>query len=122
MRTAAFGAIVVTFFVALGCRTATVREVTLVARGMTFELPEQPDAPNPVVRLRAGERVRLVLKNEASGLVHDLVIPDWKVALDAVPAGQTVSTTFTVPEQTGQVAYRCQPHAAMMSGVVDVTR
>ena len=122
MRTAALGAIVVTFVVAVGCRTATVREVTLVARGMTFELPEQPDAPNPVVRLRAGERVRLVLKNEASGLVHDLVIPDWKVALDAVPAGETASTTFTVPEQPGQVAYRCQPHAAMMSGLVDVTR
>jgi plastocyanin len=122
MRFSVCGMIGLAVLAALGCRTAPAREVTLVARGMTFELPEQPDAPNPVVRLRAGERVRLVLKNEAAGLVHDLVIPDWKVSLDAVAAGETASTTFTVPAETGPVAYRCQPHAAMMSGVFDVTR
>ena len=84
-------------------------------------MPEQPAATNPTLRLRAGERVRLVLKNEAAGLVHDLAIPDWNVTLDAIAAGERSSTTFTVPEKTGKVEYRCQPHAAMMSGVVDVT-
>jgi plastocyanin len=121
MRSAALGLIVVTLLAGWACRTASVREVTLVARGMTFALPEQPASENPTVRLRAGERVRLVLKNEAAGLVHDLVIPDWNVTLEAIPAGETSSVTFTVPEKTGQVEYRCQPHAAMMSGVVDVT-
>lgn len=121
MRSLAFGVIVLTLLAGWGCRTAAVREVTLVARGMTFALPEQPGAPNPTVRLRAGERVRLVLKNEASGLVHDLAIPEWHLTLAAVPAGETSSLTFTVPEKAGPVAYRCQPHAAMMSGVVEVT-
>jgi plastocyanin len=88
---------------------------------MTFALPEQPAASNPTVRLRAGERVRLVLKNEASGLVHDLAIPEWNVTLAAVDAGETSSLTFRVPAKAGQVEYRCQPHAAMMSGVVEVT-
>ena len=121
MRRVAVALIVVTVVIGSGCRTASVREVTLVARGMTFALPEQPAAANPMLRLRAGERVRLVLKNEAAGLVHDLAIPDWHVTLAAIPAGESSSTTFTVPEQTGRVEYRCQPHAAMMSGVVDVT-
>ena len=121
MRIAVFGAMALTMLAGWACRTASVREVTLVARGMTFALPEQPAATNPTVRLRAGERVRLVLKNEASGLVHDLAIPDWDVKLDAIPAGQTSSMTFTVPEKAGQVEYRCQPHAAMMSGMVEVT-
>ena len=121
MRRMMFSAIVMTLLAGWGCRTASVREVTLVARGMTFALPEQPAAANPTVRLRAGERVRLVLKNEASGLVHDLAIPEWNVTLDAINAGETSSITFTVPERAGQVEYRCQPHAAMMSGVVEVT-
>lgn len=122
MRSAALGLIVLVLVAGAACRTASVREVTLVARGMTFALPEQPDRSNPIVRLRAGERVRLVLKNEASGLIHDLAIPDWHVTLKAIPAGETSSATFTVPDKTGQVEYRCQPHAAMMSGVVDVTQ
>ena len=121
MRSLASGVIVLTLLAGWGCRTAAVREVTLVARGMTFALPEQPGATNPTVRLRAGERVRLVLKNEASGLVHDLAIPEWDLTLDAVPAGEASSLTFTVPAKAGQVTYRCQPHAAMMSGMVEVT-
>jgi plastocyanin len=121
MGRAAFGLIVVTLAAGCGCRTAPVREVTLVARGMTFALPEQPGSSNPTVRLRAGEHVRLVLKNEAAGLIHDLAIPDWHVTLKAVRAGETSSATFIVPDRTGQVEYRCQPHAAMMSGLVDVT-
>ena len=67
MRRMTFSAIVLMLLAGWGCRTAAVREVTLVARGMTFALPEQPAASNPTVRLRAGERVRLVLKNEALG-------------------------------------------------------
>ena len=104
------------------CRTVAVREVTLITRGMAFAIPEQPDAPNPMLRVRGGERVRLVLKNEAAGMMHDVAIPAWNVAVDAIPSGQSASTTFTVPAGTGQVEYRCRPHAGMMSGVVQVSQ
>jgi plastocyanin len=112
---AAFGAAA-----SISCGRAAAREVTLVARGMTFALPDQPDAANPVLRLHAGERVRLVLRNEAAGLVHDVAIPAWGVATAAVQAGQTVETTFVVPEGSGPVEYQCRPHAAMMTGRIDV--
>jgi plastocyanin len=103
------------------CSHAAAREVTLVARGMTFALADRPDAANPVLRLRAGERVRLVLRNEAPGLVHDVAIPAWGVATEAVPGGQSTAITFVVPEEAEAVAYQCRPHAAMMTGRIDVT-
>jgi plastocyanin len=106
---------------AASCGHAAAREVTLVARGMTFALADQPDAANPVLRLRAGERVRLVLRNEAPGLVHDVAIPAWGVATDAVPGGESTAITFVVPDEAETVAYQCRPHAAMMTGRIDVT-
>jgi plastocyanin len=105
-----------------GCRTAPVREVTLVTRGMTFALPERPDAANPVLQFRSGEKVRLVLRNEAAGMIHDVAIPAWNVAVDAIPSCQTAETTFVVPEAAGSVEYLCRPHAQMMAGTIDVTR
>lgn len=96
------------------------REIVLVARGMSFVLEEAPDVPNPPIQLRAGERVRLVLRNEAPGLLHDVVIPDFGVELEQMRAGETRELTFTVPAVAGQHEYRCRPHAEMMRGVVDV--
>jgi plastocyanin len=94
--------------------------VTLVARGVTFTLAEQPDIANPIIRLRAGERVRLILRNEAPGLLHDIVIPAWDVAVDPVRTGQTAEVTFAVPATPGRTAYRCRPHGELMNGVIEV--
>ena len=104
------------------CQTSPLRDVTLVARGMTFALADRPDELNPVLRFRSGERVRLILKNEAAGLSHDIAIPAWGVAVEPISSGHVATTIFTVPQVSGQAEYRCRPHAAMMGGVVDVTR
>ena len=94
----------------------------LTARGMTFFTDDAPGQANPVIRLRAGERVRLVLKNEAPGLLHDVEIPALDVRLDQIRAGETADVTFTVPDSPGQHEYRCRPHSELMHGVVEVTR
>ena len=96
------------------------REIVLVARGMSFVLEDAPDVANPVISLRAGERVRLVLKNEAPGLLHDIVIPELGVEIEQMRAGETRELMFTVPAKPGRHEYRCRPHAEMMHGVVDV--
>jgi plastocyanin len=96
------------------------REIVVVARGMSFVLENAPDAVNPTIPLRAGERVRLVLKNEAPGLLHDIVIPELDVEIDQMRAGESREQTFTVPAKPGRHEYRCRPHAEMMRGVVDV--
>ena len=67
---------------------------------------------------RAGERVRLVLKNDAPGLCHDLAIPAWNVALDPIASGEITQVTFTVPSSGRPAEYFCRPHAAMMRGAV----
>jgi plastocyanin len=87
---------------------------------MSFVLEGAPDVANPSLSLRAGERVRLVLKNEAPGLLHDIVIPDLGVEIEQMRAGETREQIFTVPAKPGRYEYRCRPHAELMHGVVDV--
>ncbi len=100
----------------------TPREITLIARGMTFVLADDLDTPNPVIELRAGEQVRLVLKNEAPGLLHDIEIPAWEVRTKSIRAGQSTEVMFTVPSALGRTEYRCRPHAELMHGFVEVAR
>ena len=97
------------------------REIIVLARGMTFVLASDPEAPNPVIPLRAGEHVRLVLRNEAPGLLHDFQIPAWNVQVDQIRAGETSEVTFTVPSAAGRYQYLCRPHSEMMKGFVEVT-
>ena len=103
------------------CRTESPREIVLVARGMTFALATSPDDANPTLHFRAGERVRLVLKNEAPGLLHDFEIPEWNVKLDQLRAGDTGEVVFMVPSGPGRLQYRCRPHSELMHGSVEVT-
>lgn len=103
-----------------GCRTSEPRDVVIVARGMAFALPNHPDEVNPLLHLRAGERVRVTLRNDAPGLMHNFEIPRWGIKTEAVRAGQTASVTFTVPDTQAPATYVCRPHAEMMHGVVEV--
>jgi plastocyanin len=118
--------ILIALFVAsaIGCSrpVASIHEIVLVARGMTFVLEGKPDEPNPLLELRAGSTVQVVLRNEAPGLLHDFVIPEWKVQTEAIRGGQTTDVTFRVPETTGRVEYQCRPHAQLMNGFIEVTR
>jgi plastocyanin len=116
---APYAAITLSLGIAVSCSTSP-REVTLVARGMTFVLADEPDVPNPVIVLGAGQRVRLVLRNEAPGLLHDFGIPAWRVQVTQIRAGQTAEVTFTVPKQPGRYEYLCRPHAELMKGEVEV--
>jgi plastocyanin len=108
------------FAVACTSPSEPPRDIILIARGMSFVLEDAPDVANPAISLRAGERVRFVLKNEAPGLLHDIVIPDLGVEMEQMRAGETRELTFTVPALLGRHEYRCRPHAEMMHGVVDV--
>ncbi|HYU77730.1 MAG TPA: plastocyanin/azurin family copper-binding protein [Vicinamibacterales bacterium] len=109
------------FFVALGCTGTGPREVLLVARGMTFNLASTPNHANPVIHLRAGERVRITLRNDALGLMHDFEIPSWDVKSEQIRGGQTTSVLFTVPEREGRVEYICRPHSSLMHGYIEVS-
>lgn len=95
------------------------REVRLVARDMTFFV-EGDLTPNPTLRFRAGERVRLILRSEDAGMKHDFVVKKWEVGSALLDGkGETVFE-FRVPEKRGSEAYSCTPHPVMMRGTIEV--
>ena len=104
-----------------GCNSSDdPREVIIVARGMTFTLPSDPDTANPVIHLRPGEVVTITLRNEAPGLMHDFRIPSWDVKTEQTRGGESSSVAVTVPPQQGRYEYICGPHSEMMRGFVEV--
>ncbi|MCA1561382.1 MAG: hypothetical protein LC753_10540 [Acidobacteria bacterium] len=95
-----------------------MRELRVVAREMTFYVEGQ-DAPNPTLRFKAGERVRLVFRNADRGMSHDFVVPGWKVRTELLEGAGETSVTFRVPGP-GSQPYTCSPHAAMMRGTIEI--
>jgi len=88
---------------------------------MTFVLASDPDTPNPVIRVRPGEQIRLTLRNEAPGLMHDFRIPSWDVKTEQIRGGESTTVSFTVPSEVGRYEYSCGPHSTMMQGFIEVT-
>jgi plastocyanin len=96
------------------------REITLVARGMAFYLDGAPDEPNPTIEAKAGERVRIELRNEERGMTHDFAVPAVDAATDAIDWRARARVTFDAPATPGTYEYVCRPHRLMMKGVIRV--
>jgi plastocyanin len=96
------------------------REVTLVARGMAFYGDGDSSTPNPMLEVRAGERVRVVLRNEDRGMRHDFAVPAVDVAMDTIRWDESGNVTFDVPDTPGTYEYVCRSHALMMRGIIRV--
>jgi FtsP/CotA-like multicopper oxidase with cupredoxin domain len=103
----------------LGASREYARDLRLVIVDKTFYVEGQP-TPNPTLKLRAGERIRLVLHNEDEGMRHDLRIGEWNVAVPAIDGKGERAITFRVPEGRRSVSYACTPHSASMRGAIEV--
>ncbi len=105
----------------LPARSGTpTREVTLVARGMAFYIDGDPSRPNPTLEVKAGERVRIVLRNQDRGMTHDFSVPAVAAAMNAIGWNESGDVTFDVPDTPGIYEYVCRPHRLMMRGVIRV--
>jgi plastocyanin len=125
MKRLVIAALVIAVVAAAGLATragarAGVREITLVGRDMAFYVDGQ-SSPNPTIAVRPGERVRITLRNETPGIVHDLAIDALGIATSPLKAGDTDTLEFRAPDRSGRYDYHCRPHALMMRGVLDVT-
>lgn len=97
-----------------------VREIRVVTRDMSFYVDGEAE-PNPVITFRAGERVKLVLRNEDPGMSHDFAVKAWSVGTKLLEdRGEQDTITFTVPDARGTTTYHCTPHAKMMSGTLRI--
>lgn len=90
-------------------------EIRVVAKNMTYYADGTAD-PNPPIRLVPGEQVRVTLRNEDRGMLHDFGIPAFGVGTGVVEFGTEKSFVFKVPETPSSATYICTPHSAMMWG------
>jgi plastocyanin len=96
------------------------RDVTLVVRGMAFYLEGDFQHPNPVIEAKAGEHIRVVVRNEERGMTHDFAVPAVGAATDLLNWRESGEVTFEVPRTPGTYPYVCNPHRLMMSGRIVV--
>ena len=101
--------------------SSPAREITLVTRGMAFYADGDFTHPNPVIAVKAGEHVRVVLRNEERGMRHDFAVPAAGAATRLLNWNQQDDVTFTAPDAAGRYEYFCRPHALMMRGTIVVT-
>jgi len=99
---------------------APAREITLVARGMAFYLDGDFTHPNPDIEVKAGEQVRIVVRNEERGMTHDFAVPAARASVDLLEWNERGAVTFEVPATPGTYEYVCRPHMVMMKGVLKV--
>lgn len=95
---------------------AEPREVVLIARDMVFIAPGQATGPNPTLKLRAGERIRLVLENRDPGMKHDVVAPGLGIRTATVEFAASDRRLVTVPRRPGTYDYFCTYHDRLMRG------
>jgi len=97
-----------------------VRDIHVVVRNMAFYVDGQTD-PNPTIALRAGELVRITLRNEDVGMQHDFAVQAWAVGTKVLQdRAATDEIVFRVPLDKGTATYRCTPHSTMMRGILKV--
>jgi plastocyanin len=104
----------------LGAGPRPQREVSVTARNMAYYVGNDSTSSNPVIKVTAGERIRISLVNKDRGFVHDLAIKDWKVETPLVHDQESTSVIVQVPEKPGRFTYVCTLHAAMMKGTIEV--
>ncbi|MPY90106.1 MAG: hypothetical protein GEU99_19555 [Luteitalea sp.] len=105
---------------AANVRGGSARDLTLVARGIAFYADGRPEA-NPTLRVKAGEQVRFLFRNQDRGMAHDFAVSAWRLT-QAFPRepGETSSVVVRVPDRPGSYPYVCTPHAAVMRGTIEV--
>jgi plastocyanin len=96
------------------------REITLVARDMAFYVDGGRNGPNPVIEVKPGETIRIVLKNRDRGMTHDFFVPAVDAATSALDWNEEDEITFEAPKERGTYEYVCRPHLLMMKGTLRV--
>jgi plastocyanin len=99
---------------------APAREITLVVRDMAFYLDGDFEHANPTIQVKAGEQVRVVVRNEDRGMTHDFAVPAARASVDLLDWNEQGAVTFEVPATPGTYEYVCRPHMLMMKGTLKV--
>ena len=96
------------------------REIVLITKYVVFQNASQPNEPNPTLRLKKGETVKLTLLNqEPDKVLHCFTIGGLGVKTSRhLATGESETLTFT-PKEKGVFSYACLMHP-MMAGTLIV--
>lgn len=88
---------------------------------------DQDGAQNPTLELSVGSAIDIALTNDGAA-IHNMRFAgednqfnssdDAVSDPDIVPAGQTATLKFTVPEKAGTYSYQCDFHPTDMKGTI----
>ena len=112
--------VLVALLPAMSSQSVQQEQVTLVARGMAFYLEGDAHHPNPTVEVRAGEHLRIVLRNQDPGMTHDFAVPVLDAAMRPIQWNESADVVIDVPTTPGTYEYICRPHRLMMRGTIRV--
>jgi plastocyanin len=96
-----------------------VRVIRVVVHNMAYYIAGRND-PNPTIRLRRDERVRIVVINQDAGMKHDFGIDAWQRRTGLIDGIGEARLEFVTPSDPGEVSYSCTPHGTLMRGTVRV--
>ena len=101
------------FLAGPGASDRPVREVSLEARRAAF------NGDNPTIEAKAGETLRLVVRNTDPGVRHEIAVPSLGTGTREVDSGEKV--VLDVPlDRPGTYEYVCPLHGAKMKGTIVV--
>jgi plastocyanin len=95
------------------------REIVLITKDVVFQNASQPNEPNPTIRLKKGETVKLTLLNqEPDKVLHCFTIGGLGVKTSRhLATGESETLTFT-PREKGVFSYACLMHPMMAGKLV----
>ena len=95
------------------------QEIVLLARDVSFWLPERPQEPNPSLHLTRGKPVKLMLRNdEPDKILHCFTIGGLDVkSTHNLASGESEVLAFT-PTTSGTFTYACLMHPMMAGKIV----
>ena len=98
---------------------ASPREIVLITKDVVFQNASQPNEPNPTIRLKKGETVKLTLLNqEPDKVLHCFTIGGLGVKTSRhLATGESETLTFT-PREKGVFSYACLMHPMMAGKLV----
>jgi plastocyanin len=96
-----------------------VHEIHLVVRDMTYYVDGRSD-PNPTLTVRRGEQVKVLLRNEEAGMIHDFAVGAWDARTARLNFREEGAVQFRAPDESGTGTYACTPHSEMMQGTIRV--